>query len=109
MTAAVPFPLPPDRVLSAWRRELAAHQPRRLWLAHLLLHGVEALVRVAVPRSVDPLRAALLGRLAVGAPPDPLRLDREVLARWLRDLTADGLAEPDGDGWRLTDKGRRAL
>ena len=109
MTAAVPFPLPPGRVLSTWLRELAAFRPGRLRLAHLLLHRIEALVRVAKPRSLDALRAALLGQLAAAAPLDRLGVDAEVLARWLGDLAAGGLIEPSGDGWRLTDRGRAAL
>ena len=116
MTAAVPFPLPPGRVLSTWRRELAAFRPGRLRLVHLLLHRVEALVRVTQPRALDPLRAALLAQLSA-APPGAnatrlasgLRLDAEVLGRWLDELAADGLVEPDGAGWRLTERGRGAL
>ncbi len=109
MTAAVPFPLPPGRVVSAWRRELAACQPGRLRLAHLLLHRVEALVRATRPRSLGPLHAALLGQLSAAAPLDRLRVEPEVLGRWLADLRAGGLIEPAGDGWRLTDRGRAAL
>ena len=106
MTAAVPFPLPPGRILSSWRRELAAFRPGRLRLVHLLLHRVEALVRTARLRSLDPLRAALLGQLSVEAPLDRLRVDDAVLRRWLGDLSADGLVESPGAGWRLTDRGR---
>jgi hypothetical protein len=109
MTAAVPFPLPPGRILSSWRRELAAFRPGRLRLVHLLLHRVEALVRTARLRSLDPLRAALLGQLSVEAPLDRLRVDDAVLRRWLGDLSADGLVESSGADWRLTDRGRRAL
>ena len=36
-------------------------------------------------------------------------MDREVLRRWLGDLSADGLIESAGGGWRLTERGRRAL
>ena len=106
MTAAVPFPLPPGHVLAAWRRELAAFRPGRLRLAHLLLHRVEALVRVAKAHSLDPLRTALLGQLAAAVPLDRLRVEGEVLRRWLGGLAADGLIESAGGGWRLTDQGR---
>ena len=107
MSAAVPFPLPPGRVLSAWRHDLAAHRPHRLRLAHLLLHRVEALVRVARRVAVEPFRAALLRQLDEAAPLERLGLDRELLGRWVRELTAEGLVEPDGR--RLTGLGRLAL
>jgi hypothetical protein len=109
MTAAVPFPLPPGRALSAWRRELAAFAPRRLWLAHLLLHRVEALVRVAGPPAMDPFQAALLRQLSDGATPERLGVERDVMGRWLHDLAAAGLTEAAGGVWRLTERGRRAL
>ncbi len=109
MTAAVPFPLPPGRVLSTWRRELTAFRPGRLRLIHLLLHRVEALVRATRPRSLDPLQAALLAQLSAGNPLDRLRLDADVVGRWLGDLAAEGLIESDGAGWRLTERGRGAL
>jgi hypothetical protein len=108
MTAGLPFPIPPDRVLSSWRRALASFQPRRLWLGQLLLHRVEALVRVARRREVEPVRLALLRQLAEAAPLDQLRVDRDLLARWLQELSADGLIEPEG-GRRLTERGRQAL
>jgi hypothetical protein len=108
MTAGLPFPIPPDRVLSSWRRALADFQPRRLWLGQLLLHRVEALVRVARRREVEPVRLALLRQLAEAAPLEHLRVDRDVLARLLQELSADGLIESGGDG-RLTERGRQAL
>jgi hypothetical protein len=108
MTAGVPFPIPPDRVLSSWRRALAAFQPRRLWLGQLLLHRVEALVLVARRHEVELVRLALLRQLTEAAALDHLRVDRDVLARWLHELSADGLIEPDGEG-RLTEQGRQAL
>jgi hypothetical protein len=108
MTASVPFPLPPGRALSDWRQELASFQPRRLRLAHLLLHRVEALVRVARRLPVDSFQAALLRQLATTAPLDRLRVDRELLDRWMRDLSTKGLVAAPGD-WRLTERGRRAL
>jgi hypothetical protein len=108
MTAGHPFPIPPDRVLSSWRRALAAFQPRRLWLGQFLLHRVEALVRVARRYEVEPIRLALLRQLAEAVPLDSLRVDRDVLTRLLQELSADGLIEPDGEG-RLTERGRHSL
>ena len=108
MTAGVPFPIPPDRVLSTWRRALTAFQPRRLWLGQLLLHRVEALVRVARRHEVEPVRLALLRQLADKALLDHLHVDRDLLTRWLFELSADGLIEPGGEA-RLTERGRQAL
>ena len=108
MTAGLLFPIPPDRVLSSWRRALADFQPRRLWLGQLLLHRVEALVRVVRRHEVEPVRLALLRQLAEAAPLDHLRVDHDLLARLLQELSADGLIESGGDG-RLTERGRQAL
>jgi hypothetical protein len=108
MTAGPPFPIPPDRVLSSWRRALTAFQPRRLWLGQFLLHRVEALVRVARRHEVEPIRLALLRQLAEAAPLDSLRVDRDVLTRLLQELATEGLIEPDGEG-RLTERGRHSL
>jgi hypothetical protein len=109
MTAAVPFPLPPGRVLSAWRRELSAFRPSRLRLAHLLLHRVEALIRRTTARTVDPLHLALLKQLSAAAPQERLGVDRAVLSRWLRELADAGLAEASEGRWRPTVMGSRAL
>ncbi len=108
MTASVPFPLPPGRVLTAWQRDLASFHPRFLRLHHLLLHRVECLVRAVYRRPLDSFRAALLRQLDASAPLDRLLVDRELLGRLMRQLCADGLVETAGD-WRLTERGRNAL
>ena len=90
MTASVPFPLPPGRVLSAWRRDLASFHPRFLRIHHFLLHRVECLVRVVSRRPLDSFRAGLLRQLDASAPLDRLLVDRELLGRWLRDLSRRG-------------------
>ena len=108
MTASAPFPLPPGRALSAWRQDLAPYQPRRLCLAHLLLHRVECLVRAGRRRPLDAFRAALLRQLAAAMPLENLRVDRELLGRWMRELTTEGLVQ-SADGWRLTERGWFAL
>ena len=94
---------------SAWRRDLAAFRPRRLWLGHLLLHRVECLVRVVPAPSAGPFRAALLRQLADAAPLDRLRRGpraaRPLDARPVRPKASSRTA---GD-WRLTERGRHAL
>ena len=117
MTAAVPFPLPPGRVLSTWRRELAAFRPGRLRLAHLLLHRVEALVGAARLHVLDRFQQVLLRSLSLAGPAagpwNGHALDPQVLGEELRQLAGLGLldpsADPAGAGWRLTDMGREAL
>ena len=115
MTAAVPFPLPPGRVLSTWRRELAAFRPGRLRLVHLLLHRVEALVRVTQPFALDPLRAALLAQLRrrLRRVRDPARLRPAPGRRSAGPLDGRaGRRRPGRAGrrrWRLTERGRGAL
>lgn len=45
MTAVAPLTFPGTRALAGWWRLLAPRQPRAMWVAHLLLHRIEALVR----------------------------------------------------------------
>ena len=107
MTAGMPFPSPSGRVFAVWRRDLAPLHPSRLWLAHFLVHRVEALVRASQSRPLDPLYAALLRRL--DTPPDGTHLDRQVLSRMVQELTRAGLLAAQGEGRRLTDRGREAV
>jgi hypothetical protein len=109
MTAGVPFPLPPGRVLSAWRRQLAASRPGRFRLAHLLVHRVEALVRIVAAKELDQFDAALLRQLAAGVGAERLGVDGATLARWADGFEAEGLLGFGAGGPGLTDKGRAAL
>jgi hypothetical protein len=108
MTAA-PAPVPPgSRTLLAWWRELAPFHPRGLWLSRLPLHRIEALVELAPPRRLDPLRLALLRGLATGAP-DPANLDRRILEGLRRSLASEGLILGRAGIRELTAVGREAL
>jgi hypothetical protein len=123
MTGAAPLTFPGSKPLSDWWRLLAPWRPRDLWIGHLLLHRVEAPVRLA--RSVHPDRFALLVLRALAleeaSPPpaaaDPadvldrhLHLGRSWLHAVLGKLLADGLIGRNGDGLvRLTALGREAL
>jgi hypothetical protein len=117
MTLATAPSWPGSRVLLSWWRQLAPRQPRQLFFARLLLHRVEALVRVARPRRLDPWQRALLRLVHARAPGGDLEtaltdlhMDRQVLSRFVRELTGAGLVHVNGTGvWRLTAVGLRAL
>jgi hypothetical protein len=107
---------PGGRHLAAWWRELAARQARRIWLADLLLHRVEALVLAAHPTRPDPFARTVLHGLAdAGEPVEPasiatrLHIDRQVAARLLPTLHSAGLARTVAGRWELTPAGRENL
>src|SRR5262245_45527380 len=114
MTAPAPPTFPTSRTLANWGRQLAPLHPRAVWLTHLLLHRVEALVRLTRP--VRPDRFTLLALEPLALVPEPtlervqalLPLDRPTLHQVLRGLETAGLAAcATGGCWRLTDLGRR--
>jgi DNA-binding transcriptional ArsR family regulator len=125
MSPAPAFPFPGSRVLAAWWRELTSWHPRQFWVAHLLLHRIEALALCGQAIPLDPLRLAVLRALDLGKPEsstnhrppsdqagalDRLHLDRPVLASLLRGLAGSGLVRAEADGsWALTEPGREAL
>jgi hypothetical protein len=96
---------------------LAGRQPQQLWFAHLLLHRVEALVRVAGTLPLDRWQRALLHLVRARTPGGglesslaDLHLDGQVMTRLVGELTAAGLLHQNGTGrWDLTAAGRHAL
>lgn len=109
---------PSSRVLLGWWRELADRKPRQMRFGRLLLHHVEALVRIRRSRSLDRWQLALLRLTATRLPSgeDPinllndLQIDKQLLGQFVRELTANGLLHCNGDGlWQLTAQGHRAL
>jgi hypothetical protein len=116
MTAASPLVFPGGRVLAGWWPKLAPLRPRSLWVAHLLLHRVEALVEVTRRAEVD--RFSNLVVQALNSTPGRtvpdldawLHLGPQVLGQVLRRLQDEGLAKPlAGGGWAATDRGRQLL
>ncbi len=101
---------PPGRALGGWWRDLSPRRPQRLWFTHLLLHRVEALAEVKHAHRLDPVQNALLCLLAGPATvvPEQLRVDRQLLARWLHALIDQGLVRSNGQGWEPTDAGQTA-
>lgn len=109
---------PGSRVLLRWWRELAGRHPRQLRLSRLVLHRLEALVRVSRPRPLDSWQNALLHlastRVPCGGalekPFTDLQVDMQLLGQLLRELTATGLLHRNGSGlWQMTPAGRHAL
>lgn len=118
MSAASAAPWPGSRVLLGWWRELFDRRPQQLWFSRLLLHRVEASVRVMRTRSLDAWQRALLRILSTRVPCAggseqhlaDLQMDRQVLTRFVRELTDAGLLHRNGaDRWDLSSMGRHVL
>jgi hypothetical protein len=122
MTAASSLAFPGSRTLAGWWRQLVPLGPQALWVGHLFLHHVEALVAAVRSHPLDPLHRFILQALAAEQtgtpflPPFLQRLDARLhlgsplLRQLLRALATAGLAEPGaGDAWAVTALGREAL
>jgi hypothetical protein len=115
MTAAPPFAFPGSRSLAGWWRQLAPYHPRSWWVAHLLLHRVEAPVRVTRTMVPDPFALWMLDALQchAGATPEKLNLSLPlgvpVIRQVLRQLKKDNLVEADAaNTWKPTPLGHEA-
>ncbi len=112
MTAANPFSWPGSRALAGWWPLLQRWQPRAVWLHHLLLHRVEALVAVSGSPALDRLNLLLLESLTLADSASlaaRLGLDAALLNRLLAELQTAGLIVTAGSARTLTDAGRAAL
>jgi hypothetical protein len=122
MTGPSALAFPGSRALAGWWQQLAPHRPRALWVAHLVLHRVEAPVRVHRPYRPDAFALHLLRTLgflerAAAGPAGAtlalldqhLRLGPQVVHRLFDDLRREGLAAGAGGEYRLTASGRQAL
>jgi hypothetical protein len=118
MSAAFVPSWPGGRVLLGWWRALADRKPRQVRLSRLLIHHVEALVRVRRVHLLDRWQRALLGlantRLPVGGALlnslTDLQMDLQILSQLVRELTERGLLHRNGsDRWWMTPAGRDAL
>jgi hypothetical protein len=108
---------PASGVLAGWQRQLAARQPQALWIGHLFLQRVEALVQSATQQPLD--RGAALLLQAVGLSEaasqeealanlrDRLYFPEAMLRHELRNLQSYGLV--DSHRLVLTAAGRQAL
>lgn len=108
---------PASGVLAGWQRQLAARQPQALWIGHLFLQRVEALVQTATQRPLE--RGAALILQAVGLSEaasndqalvnlrDRLYFPEAMLRHELRNLESHGLVAVERIA--LTAAGRQAL
>src|SRR5262245_46164219 len=120
---SAPLAFPGGRALAGWWRQLSPYHPEAVWVAHLTLHHIEALVPLARPRRLDRFGRFVLQALRQeagrrGPGPDDLlaRLDdrlhvgRPLLRQALRALAAEGLVRPEGPGgWAVTPAGEEAV
>jgi hypothetical protein len=87
-------------------------------ISRLIIHRVEALVRVVHSRPLDRWQRALLNLARARIPCGgellnnftDLQLDTQVLAQFVRELTSSGFLALNGSGfWRVTPAGQQAL
>jgi hypothetical protein len=118
MSAAFVLSWPGSRVLLGWWRELARRKPQQVRLGRLLVHRVEALVRVQKFHPLDRWQRALLDLAGTRVPNSgdflssltDLQMDPQILCQLVRELTASGLLHRNGTGlWQMTPAGRQAL
>lgn len=122
MSASLAFP--GSRALAGWWRQLAPYHPEAVWVGHLALHRVEALVDLAHPYPVDRFRLFVLQAVSQGVPGKPapsaeehlthldgrFHVGRPLLRQVLRSLEAERLVVTHGEGgWLLTREGQEAL
>jgi hypothetical protein len=128
MSGAPAPAFPGSRVLAGWWRQLTPYRPQEIWVGHLGLHRVEALVELTHPCRPDPFTLLVLGAVRLGHARDQtggtaglagealrqlderLHLGPALLRQILRGLRAEGLAAENGaGGWALTPLGEQAL
>jgi hypothetical protein len=100
--------LPSGRVLAGWWRNLASWKPRRLWLAHLILHRLEILAEVRSHTAADLLAPGVFRWLcrqdkssSVEQIADGLHLDRKLVRQAVAVLATRGHLVSEGDRWRV--------
>lgn len=113
MRLSAPLEYPSGRHLAGWWKQLGPTRPGGLWVAHLLLHQVEALFRTSHRVTLEPLSRLILeavspGETAMGLV-RRLGVRAALVAQLLWQLHREGLVEKRSDGsWSPTDLGRNA-
>jgi hypothetical protein len=116
MSSAASLVFPGSRSLGAWWRQLSPLRPRAQWVTHLLVHRVEALVRLrcSLPLAVfDRLALETVGRNPGASTAELSRrlhfepqMVRQVLTRL---AAADVLFERAPSCWEVTPRGQQSL
>jgi hypothetical protein len=116
MTAAPALAFPASKALAGWWRHLAPYKPSSIWIAHLVLHRVEAPVIAQQPSPVDSLGLFVLKAVAVtpGATASTiaelLDLPAGFVRQVLNNLAADHLVYENPDSsWAATASGAEAI
>lgn len=110
-----PLAFPGSRTLAGWWPFLEGQTPKALWVAHLLLHHIEALVERVDDRAVDAVDRLILKALAVFPGTSLAQLDgtlhlgADVIFPLLGGLARNGLAREQEGRWHLTPMGREAI
>jgi hypothetical protein len=122
MDSASSLAYPGSRVLAGWWRQLEPHRPAALWVGHLFVHRVEALVETAEAQPLDPLALYVLRAVAVDAPepapevqlsqrlPGRLHLPAPAVQRLLVQMQGRQLVQRCERGcWCLSEHGKAVL
>lgn len=114
MRSSAPLDYPGGRHVAAWWKQLTSLRPCALWVAHLLVHRVDALVRgtrlVGLDSFTRLVLEALVPGLTTGGLAARLGVGSPVAGRLLRQLQTDDLLRVDADGrWVLTAQAQQAL
>ena len=106
MSAAFAMSVPGSRPLAGWWRDLAVHEPSRLWFAHLVLHRLEVLVECRLRQPPRRPRRRLARDTSepcrspptCGPLPADLHLDPALFRRIVDHLLGLGLLALDAEG-----------
>jgi hypothetical protein len=116
MSAASATALPASKVLAEWWKDLAPRTPRGIWIAHLLLHCIDALASLVRPAPLDSLELFVLRAVAVSPRATPrliaeqLELPAAFVQQVLRRLSDAGLVhDENGSAWPITPAGSEAI
>lgn len=125
MNGVTTLAFPGTRALAAWWKQHAGQQPRAMWVGHLVLHRLEALVRVERLHHPELLSLHLLQALlleAYSAHPTSnqaalflraldarLHLGTALIHRLLTSLAVEGLAQQGQGRWSPTSLGEQVL
>jgi hypothetical protein len=115
MTVPQAAVFPSGRIIAGWWKQLAAYQPRAIWVGKLRIEQLEAACQIRGEQALSGLDRILLGNLEADSPWALSQLDQRLglgapfLSELIGQLHARGLAEPSSAGYCLSHLGRTAL